>query len=259
MLQLKKGHMKKLFVANWKMQKTFDASRAFACTYLENFKLLGQSEHRQIVLCPSFPALSNLNQSFKETNIKVGAQTVSRHNKGAYTGQVSAQSLAEAGCAYCIIGHSETRKYQHESNIDIEHKCKELLKHNVTPIICVGESRKNFEQQQTFEILEEQLALVLQAIADHNHDIEHFVIAYEPLWAIGTGVVPEYTYLEQIFTWLYKECTKHTQTSFSLIYGGSVDATNAQDILNIAHINGLLIGGASLDFDSFSAIINTDY
>jgi triosephosphate isomerase len=250
--------MKKMFVANWKMQKSFNKSLAFAHTHMQELKTLTQEKHHQIVICPSFPALFNFAQFFSQTNIHVGAQTVSRHSKGAYTGQVSAQTLAEVGCAYCIIGHSETRKYQHETNIDIEHKCKELLKHNVTPIICIGESKETFEKKETYAVLEDQLKLILKAIADYNHNVKHFVIAYEPIWAIGTGIIPKVDYLSDIFAWLHKQCTKHTQTPFSLLYGGSVDANNASNILSIAHINGLLIGGASLDFDSLSNIIKAN-
>ncbi len=251
--------MKKLFVANWKMQKSFDTSLAFAHTHTQDLKTLAQHQRHQIVLCPSFPALFSFTQFFSKTNISIGAQTVSRHNKGAYTGQVSAQSLAEVGCTYCIIGHSETRKYQHESNVDIEQKCKELLKHNITPIICVGESKEQFEQKQTFDVLREQLKLIFKAIVEHNQNVGQYAIAYEPIWAIGTSIIPEVAYLEEVFAWLHKQCAQYTKAQFSLLYGGSVNAQNAHDILNIAHVNGLLIGGASLDFDSFNAIVSADY
>lgn len=248
--------MKKLLVANWKMQKTFNESIDFAHNHASALKNIMQKSQHEIVICPTFPTLFTLANALKDTRIKVGAQTVSRHASGAYTGQVAAQTLAEAGCTFCIIGHSETRKYQHESNVDIEHKCKELLKNNITPIICIGESKEALEQGRTFEILHDQLSLILQAIAEFNHDVERFVIAYEPTWAIGTGSIPKTDDLTKIFAWLHEQCAQKTKTSFSLLYGGSVNQQNAADTLNITHVDGLLIGGASLHFDSFCAIID---
>jgi triosephosphate isomerase len=247
---------KKLFVANWKMQLSFNQSCAFVKNHFDELKKLAAQPNSEIVLCPSFPALHNVKQILKNTPIHVGAQTVSRHVLGAYTGQVSAQSLAEVGCTYCIIGHSENRKYQHESNVDIEQKCKELLKNNITPIICIGEPKEAFEQKKTYAVLSEQLELIYKAIAEYNHDINHYVIAYEPIWSIGTGIIPETTYLTEIFAWLHSQSKKQTNTPFSLLYGGSVNAQNAQNILSIKHINGLLIGGASLDFATFKQIVN---
>ncbi|MEX0849583.1 MAG: triose-phosphate isomerase [Candidatus Dependentiae bacterium] len=246
---------KKMFVANWKMQLSFDQACAFAHNHLEGLKKVADQSQSEIILCPSFPALYNVKQILKNTKVHIGAQTVSRHGSGAYTGQVSAQSLAQTGCTYCIIGHSENRKYQHESNVDIEQKCKELLKQNITPIICIGESKEAFEQKKTYNILNEQLEFIYTAITELNHHVKHYAIAYEPIWAIGTGIIPEVAYLTEIFAWLHTQSRKQTDTRFSLLYGGSVNAQNAHNILSIKHIDGLLIGGASLDFATFEHII----
>ena len=244
---------KRIFVANWKMQFSFDQSIAFAKQHRDDFDQLANND--TLVLCPSFPALHSLAQQFQNTNVHIGAQTVSRHLSGAYTGQVSAQSLKEAGCTYCIIGHSERRHYCHETNIDIEHKLKELLKQNITPIICIGESKEQHESKQTHEVLKEQLEGVLQIIADDYHEIDSYIVAYEPIWVIGTGIIPAIDELTQTFAWLHEQCTAKTKNSVALLYGGGANPDNAKTILNIAHVDGLLIGGASLDFDKLKRII----
>ena len=244
---------KRIFVANWKMQLSFDQSIAFARDH--HADLVTLAEDNSVVLCPSFPALHSLATQFKNTSLYIGAQTVSRHASGAYTGQVSAQSLKEVGCTYCIIGHSERRHYCHETNIDIEHKLKELLKQNITPIICIGETKEQHESKQTYELLERQLERVLQIIADAHNEIDSYCIAYEPVWAIGTGIIPTVDELTQTFAWLHEECTAKTEAPVTLLYGGSVNPDNAQSILNIAYVRGLLIGSASLSFDKFKRII----
>ncbi len=244
---------KRIFVANWKMQLSFDQEVSFAKQQYDDLAKLAHND--TVVLCPSFTALHSLAQQFKNSTVHIGAQTVSRHPSGAYTGQVSAQSLKEAGCTYCIIGHSERRNYCHETNVDIAHKLKELLKQQIIPIICIGETKEQHEQQQTYEILEQQLEGVLQVIADDHHEIEQYCIAYEPVWAIGTGIIPTTQELAHIFAWLHEQCSAQTQTSVNLLYGGSVNPDNAHAILKIAHVNGLLIGGASLDIHKLKTIM----
>jgi triosephosphate isomerase len=246
---------KPIFVANWKMQLSFNQS----CSFVENnLKSLEQmSLNKTIILCPSFPALHALGMLCKQSPIKIGAQTVSRHPFGPYTGEVSAISLAQVGCTYSIIGHSDSRQYNHESNINIEHKLKELIKNSITPIICIGESQEHYEQQKTYQILEEQLLGNLEIIQKHEDSASSFIIAYEPVWAIGSNSTPSVKNLVEIFKWLNHECSKRTKTPYSLIYGGSVNKDNAADLLNINHVNGLLIGRASTEIDSFISILSS--
>jgi triosephosphate isomerase len=246
---------KRIFVANWKMQLSFNQS----CTFVENnVESLQEIAHdKTIILCPSFPALDRLAMLCKQSSIKIGAQTVSRHPFGPYTGEVSATSLAQVGCTYCIIGHSESRQYNHESNINIEHKLKELIKNSIIPIICIGESHEQYEHQNTYKILEEQLFGNLEIIKQHEETVTSFIIAYEPIWAIGSNTTPSAKALTDIFKWLNEECSKRTKVPYSLIYGGSVNQDNAKELLSIQHVNGLLIGRASTEIESFEAILSS--
>lgn len=246
---------KRIFVANWKMQLSFNQANAFVQDHYKEFVNLTQDN--TIVLCPSFPSLHNLAMQFKQSGIHIGAQNVSRHPSGAYTGQVSAQSLHEIGCSYCIIGHSDNRIYDHDTNIDIVHKLKELLKQHITPIICVGENKAQHDTQQHFEALQDQLMPNLEAIADSNHPIGLYIIAYEPIWAIGTDNTPTIQSLSSVFSWLHNQCSQKTRVPFALLYGGSVHQNNAADILKVSHVDGLLIGRSSVHFDTFKTICNT--
>lgn len=245
---------KQIFVANWKMQLSFNQS----CEFVENnLRLLNQiANDKTIVLCPSFPALHIMAMLCKESPIAIGAQTVSRHPFGPYTGEVSAISLAQAGCTYCIIGHSESRQYAHESNINIEHKLKELIKQNIIPIICIGESQEYYDQKKTYLALEEQLFGNLAIIKNHEDVATSYIIAYEPVWAIGSDAPPSVETLTAVFKWLAQECSKRSNASYSLIYGGSVNPDNAAALLSIDHIDGLLIGRSSTDIESFKAILS---
>ncbi len=243
-----------IFVANWKMQLSFDQSCSFIQYNLESLEQLALN--KTIVLCPSFPALHTIAMLCEQSPIAIGAQTVSRHPFGPYTGEVSAQSLSEAGCTYCIIGHSDLRQYNHESNINIEHKLKELIKNNIIPIICIGEPQEHYEQQKTYQILEEQLFGNLEIIKQHEENMSLFIIAYEPVWAIGSNNTPPTNILADIFKWIDQECSKRTKVHHLLIYGGSVNQNNAKELLAIEHVNGLLIGRASTEIESFRAIIS---
>lgn len=235
-----------LYVANWKMNKSFSAAMSFAQKYKNELSQLS-NEKNSIVVCPSYPALFPLAQLFSDTTISVGAQNCSAHEAGAYTGQVSAQSLKQAGCTYCIIGHSEQRAYCHLTDQEISEKLKLLLANNIIPIICIGESEQTYKEKKTFEVLSTQLELLLPQLGTSAS-----VIAYEPVWAIGTGIVPENSYLKTIFSWLKQKKIAHCQ----LLYGGSVNEKNRDQLLQIEAIEGFLIGGASLDFQKLQKIVS---
>jgi len=247
-----------LIAANWKMQFSFTEAIEFTSEYHENFIDLSKKESTIIALCPSFPALYPLSRYFKGSEISLGAQDCSAYRSGAYTGQVCAASLAQIGCHYCIIGHSERRYYNHETSDEIAEKAQRLLEQEIQPIMCIGETKKEYEAKETFCVLEQQLEPVLTKISRFNESHEPIYIAYEPIWSIGTGIVPSVDYLIQVFEWL----TSHTQKFLGkeriigLLYGGSVSAETAADLHSIYPLSGLLVGGASLDFQKFNNIVN---
>ena len=245
---------KKLFVANHKMQLSFHQEIDFVTTNLERISTLACHPEVEFVLCPTFTELYAIILSASDTRLHIGAQNVSSFASGAHTGQVSATSLAEIGCTFCIIGHSDTRTY--ETNEDIAKKCEQLFSQSIIPIICIGEPQEVYAKEQTLAFLEQQLKPVFQTIEQAAAEQE-YVIAYEPIWAIGSGNIPTSEYLSRIFSHLHTLCASFPQ-SFRLLYGGSVNPENVAEILKISHINGALIGNASLHIDLLEAIINEE-
>lgn len=246
------------FVANWKMQLSFNEAEELAREYFEHLALIKKIPTSLIILCPSFPVLFPLSRLFKSSEIILGAQDCSQFHAGAYTGQVCAKSIAELGCRYCIIGHSERRHYNHETNAEIADKAQRLLEQELQSIICVGETKQEYEEQKTFTALEQQLEPVLTRIADIGISHEPIHIAYEPIWSIGTGIVPSNTYLNEIFTWIENRTQKilGKERVVGLLYGGSVSEQTVPALKKIKKISGLLIGEASLDFQKFNNIVN---
>jgi len=248
-----------IIIGNWKMQLAFNEEIEF-CT--ENIAVLRslskKSPQLTMVICPSFPALAPITHIVKNTNVYVGAQDCSPFRSGAYTGQVCAESLSQIGCHFCIIGHSERRHYNHETDKEIADKAQRLLEQELQPIICIGETQKEYEAKETFSILERQLEPVLKRIADFELSELPIYIAYEPVWSIGTGIIPSSKYLNEVFAWLEKYTSKilgKTRIT-GLIYGGSVSEKAAPILKKVPAISGLLVGRASLDFQKFNNIVN---
>lgn len=252
-----------LYIANWKMNSSFEQSLTF-CTHNQPALLqLSAYPDTTLVIAPSFPALHAIAQLFANSALHVSAQNCSEYMHGAYTGQVDAPSLAQVGCTYCIIGHSEARAYYGETNEQIGKKVNCLLEQNITPIICIGETKTEYEQNNTYALLEQQLLpirkmLTSEALTAHTHNA--CIIAYEPIWAIGTGITPPTDYLTAVFAWLRDYCVRHLpNTQITFLYGGSVDENNAAQLKAVAGINGFLIGSASLDFQKLQKIIVCTY
>lgn len=252
-----------LFVANWKMNMPLKAARAFVVDNCAQLHKIAQADaSKTIVLCPSFVSLGVVYATISSTAIKMGAQDCSPHESGAYTGEVDALSLRQAGCSYAIVGHSERRAYFGETDEVVAKKVEQLLDCSIEPIVCIGETQHEYENKQTFELLARQLRPVLHVWVSKMSSGEaipdYMTIAYEPVWSIGTGLVPDAHYLTQVFDWIVNECersapelSKHVR----LLYGGSVSEHNASEILRIPFVGGLLIGGASLDFQKFQNIV----
>ncbi|MDC3062981.1 triose-phosphate isomerase, partial [Alphaproteobacteria bacterium] len=180
-------------------------------------------------------------------NIEVGAQTCSSELKGAFTGDVSVEIISDIGCRYCIVGHSERRKFHNETNSYVKKASKLLLSKNIIPIICVGESEKIKNEKVTNQFIKSQIRECVPENIRSN-----LVIAYEPLWAIGTGIIPDYEEIYNVHTVIRNELS-HIE-NLKVIYGGSVNLENCTKILELNNVHGALIGGSSLKFKDFLAI-----
>lgn len=246
----------KLIAGNWKMNKDIHETAAL----IEDLNGRLKDFHNEIgiVLCPPFTSLVVAKGLIKDKPIKLGAQNMSDKDDGAYTGEISARMLKAIGCEYVIFGHSERRQYFKETNEVINAKVHAALKAGLTPIICVGETLEERESSVTTQIVSTQVKGVLAGLA--SADIGKVIIAYEPVWAIGTGrnATPAQAnevhklirkLVGQLYSWSVAE-------KLIILYGGSVSPSNALSLLSESDIDGALVGGASLKADSFMAIIN---
>ncbi len=243
--------MKRFIVAaNWKMNKT----PAETVEFIKEFKLQFKPiDDREIHFYPSFLSLPLFAQHLGEIKMKFGAQNCHAQSSGAFTGEVSAAMLKAHGCTSCLVGHSERRTLFFETNQDVGLKAKALQLSGLTPVVCIGETAAQKTQGETLTVVREQLASVLDIINLQ----EPFTVAYEPVWAIGTGKVPttaEITEVHQILRQQLVEKMGDLGKSIPLLYGGSVNSQNARDIESVPDVNGFLIGGASLKVASLLEI-----
>lgn len=243
------------FIAgNWKMFKT----KAEALDFAEEFKSLYQGTDVQTAICAPFTNLEVLVEAFKGTGIMVGAQNVHFADNGAYTGEISVSMLEEIGVDFCIIGHSERRQYFGETDETVNLKLKKLFEGSIRPILCVGESLDERDADKAFDIVKGQLQKDLTNLTADQ--IKKLVIAYEPIWAIGTGrtATPEQAeemcaFIRNTLIELYDD---ETADEVIIQYGGSVKPANATEIMNMDEIDGALVGGASLKAADFMEIID---
>lgn len=245
---------KKIIAGNWKMNYTTLEAENF----INEIKDRVNTDEVDVVLCPNFVSLETVSNLIDETNIKLGAQNVYVEDKGAYTGETSADMLLSVNVKYCIIGHSERRSLFNETNEFINKKAIKLLEKDINPIICVGETLEERESGKEFEIVEKQVKECLKDIPEDRVK-RNVVIAYEPIWAIGTGKTATSDQAEQMCKFIrdvvakmYKETVAQ---NVRIQYGGSVKPSNASEILNMENIDGALVGGASLTND-FVSIVN---
>ena len=243
------------FVAgNWKMYKTTAEAKQFA----EEFKKIYEPSDVRVAIFAPFTQLAALAEEFRGTGIGLGAQNVHYEKEGAYTGEISIPMLAEIGVEYCILGHSERRQYFNETDETVNLKAKVLLAAGITPIICVGEDLYQREHNYQDKLVAEQVANALDGISPE--DAAKTVIAYEPIWAIGTGRTATPIQANQMCEVIRKELTQiydeETADRVIIQYGGSVKPENATEILNMEEIDGALVGGASLEPLKFNEIIN---
>ncbi len=246
-----------LIAANWKMFKTGSESVATARRLAE---LSSDIADIDIMISPSFPSLVLVNEALKgiKSSIRVGAQNISYADEGAYTGEVSAKMLKDAGVSYVIIGHSERRQHFGETNEDVCRKIKASVESNLIPIMCIGETESEKKEEKTFYVLDKQIKNGLKGF--RSDELQTLVIAYEPVWAIGTGNTATPKEVEEVHTYIRSEIGKMFNSDFAayirIIYGGSVKPDNISELMSHQNIDGVLVGGASLDADSFIKIIN---
>lgn len=248
-----------LFVANWKMVLTAQQSMNYCREHISDMTKLSEATGNSIVLCPSFPMIGAVNYLTIDTPITLGAQSCSSFASGTYTGEVSAISLAEFGCKYCIVGHSERRHYCHETDEDIARKVRHCLLAGMAPILCIGEVEDAAIVTKTASILDEQLSLLSDYVIDLGlNETRTIWIAYEPVWAIGTGRLPDSHYLHEIYDMLEPIVSKRVPQGFTVryLYGGSLTEKNIESITNIGTIDGFLVGSSSLDFQKFKNMIS---
>jgi len=251
--------MKRLIVANWKMNKIIKEAIFSAKEFK---KLLKDEKDIDIVVCPPFTALHAVSNELKGSNIKLGAQNMYFEEYGAYTGEISASMLKEIGCEYVILGHSERREVFGEDDFLINKKVIAALSHSLKPILCIGESLEDRNKGNTTEVLENQLKNCFKNVEDKQ--LLKISIAYEPIWAISKGnpnhkaatkedAEEAHKFIRSILAGMFGE---DTAKNVRIIYGGSMKPENAKELLSMPNINGGLIGNASLEAKGFAGIIN---
>lgn len=236
----------KTIIANWKMNNDLAETKRFC----EVISQLHRGGDQEVIICPSFPYLYYLRLHL-DSRIRLGAQNCSQYAKGAYTGEVSAAMLKDIGCSYVIVGHSERRAAYNETSQQIKEKVLQAHHCGLTAIICVGENLAENKAGRTIAVLTEQITQSLpETVTEQNT-----IIAYEPVWAIGSGRVPQSDEIEQIHLALRKNIGILFEKNLKIVYGGSVTGENCRKILSIKNVDGVLVGGASLNIDEFKVIL----
>lgn len=248
---------RKIIAGNWKMNKDVNETKELIKGLLKELQNIKQK--CDVILCPPFTSLSEAGKLLENTAVKLGAQNMYFEESGAYTGEISASMILSSGCEYVILGHSERRTIFKESDETINKKIKHALKAGLKPIFCIGETLEQRESNQTNDIIKKQVTGGLKDLTDH--DLEKMIIAYEPVWAIGTGKNATPEQAEEVHKFirnLIKEnFSDKTAENIVIQYGGSVKPDNASELLSQPDIDGALVGGASLKADSFTGIIKS--
>jgi triosephosphate isomerase len=243
-----------IIAGNWKMNKTSVEARDLA---LKLIPLVAGVKDRDVVLAPTFTALHAVNEAIKGTNMALAAQDLFWEDKGAFTGEISAEMLLDSGCKYVIIGHSERRQYFGETDITVNKKLRQALNKGLFPIVCVGETLKEREAGKANEVIERQLSGALKGV--NAAEMQKVVIAYEPVWAIGTGRTATPEQANEIHGFIRKQVEishgQETAGSLRIQYGGSVTPENVSSLMAMPDIDGALVGGASLKPESFAALV----
>lgn len=247
---------KPVIAGNWKMYKRLSGAVE---TALALKPLVANANHCEVVIAPVFVHLKTVADRLEGSNIKVSAQDCAVETKdSAHTGEVSAEMLKDVGCSYVIIGHSERRQFYGETDETVNRKVKACLASGLTAIVCVGETLAERESEKLFEVVERQVRFGLDSLT--SSDMERIIIAYEPVWAIGTGKTATPEQAQEMHGFIRRKLAEahgeKTASTVRIIYGGSVKPENIRDLMKEADIDGALVGGASLEAESFAKIVN---
>ncbi|MBN1930135.1 MAG: triose-phosphate isomerase [Desulfobacterales bacterium] len=244
-----------LIAGNWKMFKT---SSDAIDTVKEIVRRLKQVIDIDIMIAPPFISISSVAYIAGQSNIAIGAQNLFWEKEGAYTGEISAPMLLSVGCRYVIIGHSERRQYFGETDETVNKKMRAAINYDLTPILCIGESEKERESKDTFSVLDKQVKKGLKGFSKEN--LKKLVLAYEPIWAIGTGKTATSNQAQEVHRFLRLLLEKNfgnmLAESTRIIYGGSVKPDNINELMAMDDVDGALVGGASLSAETFCKIVN---
>lgn len=243
---------KKLIAGNWKMYKTPSESINFVKDLLGK---MGDYQDREVLICPPYTSLYPVSEIVKGTSLFLGAQNIFYEDEGAFTGEISPGMLKDIGVTFVICGHSERRNIFGETDDIINRKIGKVVEYGMMPILCIGEKLEEREKGRTFEVIKKQLENSLK----NFKNIDKLTIAYEPVWAIGTGKNATPQQAEEVHTfireWISKKYGEDAGISIRILYGGSVKPENIDDLMKEKNIDGALVGGASLDVDKFVRII----
>ena len=243
-----------IIAGNWKMNKTISEAVSFASELKDR---VAGVKNVDIVICPPFTALAKIADALSGSNIKVGAQNVCWEEKGAFTGEVSVAMLLEAGCTYVILGHSERRAMFGDTNETVSKKLKAALKNGLLPIVCVGETLEQREKGVTQDVIKGHVHGSLAGLS--GEEMKKVIIAYEPVWAIGTGKTATRQQAQEVHLYIRNllsgMCGKEVSDGVCILYGGSVKPENIKDLMAEQDIDGGLVGGASLKPDSFEKLV----
>lgn len=249
--------MRKPFIAaNWKMNNTVGDALKFVAAFTADLKAVGNVD---CVLAPPFTALYAMNEALEGTEIRLAAQNLYWEESGAFTGEIAPRFLADVGCSHVIVGHSERRQLFGETDETVNRRLRAALGNGLVPILCVGETLEEREANRTWDVIERQLKDGLKGI--DLAACEDFVVAYEPVWAIGTGMTATPQQAQEVHQLIRRlvldQSDEKTAAAIRILYGGSVKPQNAAELFRQSDIDGGLIGGAALDADAFLAIVQS--
>lgn len=245
--------MQQYIIGNWKMNGTKAEAQKLAAGFLKRIQEATRPLPH-VILCPSYPYLSTVAEVLRGSVIEVGAQDVHPERAGSFTGDVSVTQLVDVGCKYVLVGHSERRRHHFETSHLLRRKIEASISGGLRPVVCIGETAEERKSGKALHIIANQL---LSDLPD-NFNAHEIMVAYEPLWAIGTGKVPKGEQIEEVLGSIKHELSLRMGGGglVPALYGGSVTTQNAAEILELPHVDGLLVGGASLKLEDFWKVIN---